>query len=368
MIPSLTEFASQLENRLKAGSLPGPVAHIALAPLARAPQLRQAPPDDARKSAVLILLYERGVDARDTAVLTCLMRRTEGGSHSGQICFPGGRVEPGDPDLVHTALREAEEELGIPRGDVVVLGHLSDIYIPPSNFLVRPVVGYLRNGAPKFVPAPSEVAEVLEVAVDTLLGQHSRSFRRPSAHGKDGVMEDATEVQLTPQLRQVDTRLRDGRVITLEVPAYTVTRDRGRDMDRNEDLDRDTGRDRDAAGTAILLGDLDRSGKAKVTLEPGIDAAVAVDGTDRVAGVARGDVRGPGADTAVMGVLDGKHGRAVAAAEGRSESGADAEYVSAGEESEHVVWGATAMMLSELMYLVQEMSLPGGPGGTKALL
>jgi len=89
------------------------------------------------------------------------IRRSEYvGIHSGQIAFPGGKYEDSDEDLRTTALREVEEEIGIKADAVEILGYLTDLYIPPSNFMVRAYVGYLKE-EPVFNIDDREVQEVL---------------------------------------------------------------------------------------------------------------------------------------------------------------------------------------------------------------
>ena len=127
-----------------------------------------------RHSAVLILLYPRG--GEDYLVL---MKRTENvAHHKGQISFPGGAHEPEDRDLVATALREANEELGIDPEMVQVLGVMPDFYARVSNFIITPVVGRLKPEADAarllFQPNANEVAEVIEVPL--------RVLRDPSIH------------------------------------------------------------------------------------------------------------------------------------------------------------------------------------------
>ena len=124
----------------------------------------------AQKSGVLILIYP--LNKKPHIVL---MKRVSypGGIHSGQISFPGGRWEKSDRDLTETALREAEEEVGVDISSVKVLGLLSQIYIPPSNFLVQPVVG-LVNYRPDFIPDSREVDQLFEVPVSWLLDPANR--------------------------------------------------------------------------------------------------------------------------------------------------------------------------------------------------
>lgn len=116
-----------------------------------------------RPAAVLIPVVSRA----DALSVLFTLRTAHLTDHAGQISFPGGRAEPDDPSLHHTALREAEEEIGLAPGRVEVLGQLDD-YITVTGYRVTPVVGLVR---PPFDLQPDafEVAEVFEVPVDVLL-------------------------------------------------------------------------------------------------------------------------------------------------------------------------------------------------------
>jgi len=121
-----------------------------------------------KKAGVLILLYPE-----ESRICFPLMRRPEyGGVHSGQISLPGGKKEDNDRNLVETALRETEEELGISAIDVQVLGSLSELYIQPSNVDVLPVVGYVKK-VPNFVPDSFEVMELIEADLSLLLSENT---------------------------------------------------------------------------------------------------------------------------------------------------------------------------------------------------
>ena len=120
-------------------------------------------PDHPRPAAVLI-----GIVPRPPGPTVIFTRRTDHlHAHAGQISFPGGRAEPDDADAETTALREAEEEIGLPRSRVEVLGRL-DTYFTRTGFQVTPVVALVR---PPFelTPDPYEVAEVFEAPLTVFL-------------------------------------------------------------------------------------------------------------------------------------------------------------------------------------------------------
>ncbi len=120
-------------------------------------------PDNHRKGSVLILLYPD----RDKAFFPLIKRPVYPGVHSGQIAFPGGKMEEEDEDEIETALREAWEEVGILPEQVKLIGRMSDLFIPASNFLVTPVLGY-SEVIPDFVAEEKEVARIIQTAVSTL--------------------------------------------------------------------------------------------------------------------------------------------------------------------------------------------------------
>jgi len=130
----------------------------------------------ARLSGVLILLYPA-----DGYISTVLIRRpVYNGVHSGQLAFPGGRKEEHDEDLIKTALRESKEETGIQPQDVNVIGQLSDLFVPPSNFLVSPVVGYSET-KPFFVADPLEVDAIIEIPLEHLLNPEASTTKTVEA-------------------------------------------------------------------------------------------------------------------------------------------------------------------------------------------
>ena len=129
-------------------------------------QPHAAPP---RESAVLLALYER-----DDAVQLLFIKRTHRvGLHKGEIGFPGGRIEPDDDGPLAAALREAEEEVGIPAQDVEPIGTLPAVSTIVTNMLIYPFVGRLA-APPTLIPSPFEVAETIEVPLPILLDPATR--------------------------------------------------------------------------------------------------------------------------------------------------------------------------------------------------
>ena len=116
-----------------------------------------------RLAAVLILLSP----GNNGPELVFTRRSEELSSHGGQISFPGGTIEAGDTSPVHTALRESEEEIGLNRDYVDILGTL-DWYTIPTGFVVLPVIGHMSQKQ-KFIAAPEEVAEIFSIPLQTLL-------------------------------------------------------------------------------------------------------------------------------------------------------------------------------------------------------
>lgn len=152
----MDELTKQLRIALQA-PLPGEPAQYRMAHQVRRGYLPERP--DARQAAVLALLYPHRTEPH--LVLIQRPSRDPRDPHQGQISFPGGRREPEDPDLAATALREAEEEVGVPAGQVELIGSLTSLYIPVSNFKVYPYVGVLDE-RPDFRPQPSEVQDIIE--------------------------------------------------------------------------------------------------------------------------------------------------------------------------------------------------------------
>lgn len=153
----MDDFIQRLADKLQR-PLPGRDVQYKMAHASRLPDFPVPP--HARQAAVLALFYPKAAEWH----LVFIERDSSNPNdrHGGQISFPGGRYEEGDGTLANTALREAEEEVGISAQKVEILGALTDLYIPVSNFQAHPFVGFTAE-TPVFVPQVKEVRAILEV-------------------------------------------------------------------------------------------------------------------------------------------------------------------------------------------------------------
>ena len=166
---NIKAFTSRLSELLHNG-LPGPLVHKAMAPSNRDElMMLNANRGKARLSSVMIILYPNAAGEINTIFTK---RATYKGVHSGQIAFPGGKTEPYDHSLLHTALRETDEEIGVKIPKNKILGKLTDLFVPPSNFIISPYVAFLPD--PPVTCADScEVAEIFSVPVADFLSPDS---------------------------------------------------------------------------------------------------------------------------------------------------------------------------------------------------
>lgn len=151
---------SKIENL----PLPGEQVHLEMAPIERLLELksRAISKNTAKKAGVVALFYPDNVQQ---VKLALILRKSSKGVHSAQVGFPGGKVEEIDNTILDTALRETEEEIGVIRSTIQIVKQLTEIYIPPSNFLVQPFMGMVSK-TPQFKIQPSEVESLIEVSLD----------------------------------------------------------------------------------------------------------------------------------------------------------------------------------------------------------
>ena len=155
------------------GQLPGMEAHIHMAPAQRFnDKARYEPNANTRKGGVLILLYPD----TNNLYLPLILRPIDSSVHSGQVALPGGKKDQEDQDIIDTALRETWEEIGVKVDRSQVIGQLSPMFIPPSNFLVYPTVAAIDH-LPEFEPSPHEVAQLIRLNLPDFISNDNRKIK-----------------------------------------------------------------------------------------------------------------------------------------------------------------------------------------------
>jgi 8-oxo-dGTP pyrophosphatase MutT (NUDIX family) len=162
--------------------------HDWLERLARVPQVARpqdlsrfpVPESGGRPSAVLLLF---GADEESGPDVLLTQRSDTMRKHPGQVSFPGGAQDPTDSGPVAAALREAHEETGLDPSGVDVLGELPQLYLPPTGFVVTPVLAWWREPSPVKAVDPAEVAAVVRAPLEELLDPaHRATVRHPSGY------------------------------------------------------------------------------------------------------------------------------------------------------------------------------------------
>lgn len=164
----------QIENikQLLQGPLLGLDAQLLMAPDFRKEEILQKDSKQMpKKSAVLLLLNPFSEEL--SIILT--KRSSSLKVHRGQVSLPGGRVDAEDENTIATALRETDEEIGIPSNKIQIIGELSTLFIPPTHFDVKPIVGVLQS-KPSYIINPDEVEVVVEVPISQLVD--SKNIKR----------------------------------------------------------------------------------------------------------------------------------------------------------------------------------------------
>ncbi|MBU2902835.1 MULTISPECIES: NUDIX hydrolase [Maribacter] len=160
-------FFEQQISKIKDLPLPGEASQYKMAPESRLEELQRIniSQKNPRRAGVMALFYPTNNMGTN---LLLILRKTYKGVHSNQVAFPGGKEEKSDDGLLTTALRETYEEVGVAPKDITVIKEISEIFIPPSNFMVQPYIGLYRNPKP-FVKQDAEVELILEVPVSDFL-------------------------------------------------------------------------------------------------------------------------------------------------------------------------------------------------------
>ncbi len=154
----------QHQEAIKDALLGGLEAQFKLAPETRKISTKTSHYSNVKKAAVLVLFYP-GKNNKTHVLLT--LRAQYNGTHSAQVSFPGGKVDLNDKNLQETALRECFEEVGVSSKKITLVKEMTDVYIPPSNFLVTPFIGFTSKKL-NFT-SNEEVAQIIEVPLKDLL-------------------------------------------------------------------------------------------------------------------------------------------------------------------------------------------------------
>jgi 8-oxo-dGTP pyrophosphatase MutT (NUDIX family) len=159
-------------SKIKNIELPGESSQFKMSPPFRLEltELNREAKKSSRKAGVLVLFYP---DSNQQTHLVLILRKAYEGVHSGQVGFPGGRLEKQDHSLEYAAVRETFEEIGVPTEQVKILRALTEMYIPPSNFTVYPFLGFVRS-TPEFKIQEDEVEEIIEVSLSHFLNEPNK--------------------------------------------------------------------------------------------------------------------------------------------------------------------------------------------------
>lgn len=208
---TIQELVAALASTLK-GTLPGAEAHQLMSPKHR-PGFKMkfdAPP---RPGAVMILLYEEAGNIQ----FPLIQRSEYHGVHSGQIALPGGKAEDSDADLIETATREAQEELGIDPQKIEIVGSLTSFFVAASNFQILPVVAYAKE-FPQFIPDEREVAGVVKADLKVMLDP--QTIKEKKITPAEGITFDAPYYDLNGKVVWGATAMMLSEFVTLTKSIY----------------------------------------------------------------------------------------------------------------------------------------------------
>ena len=155
--------------KIESEILLGETAHLKMVPPERKELMKDIDlvTTNPKKAAVMMLFYPK----KSVTHLVLIVRNSYPGIHSSQIAFPGGRVEEFDKNLQETALRETHEEIGISPDKINIIRPFTEIYIPPSNFMVYPFLGYCEHEI-AFELQQEEVAGIIELPLSEFMDEH----------------------------------------------------------------------------------------------------------------------------------------------------------------------------------------------------
>ncbi len=172
-------YVKNLVAKIKKNQLPGRVAHAIMTHKSRREELHKLDFSSlsAKAASVMVLIYP---NSKNKACIALIRRNKYPGVHSNQIGLPGGAQEENDLDEAFTALRETEEEIGVSASQIQLVSALTQLYIPPSNFLVSPYLGTYSK-PPKFKLQEAEVEEIIEIKVEDLLNDEYVQYKEVSS-------------------------------------------------------------------------------------------------------------------------------------------------------------------------------------------
>lgn len=155
--------------------LPATIAHAKMAPSNRIELLKKFNPEiyNPKKAAVMMLFYPKNNQTH----LVLILRSSYNGVHSSQVAFPGGKPENIDTDLIDTALRETHEEIGVLPNKIEIVRSFTEVYIPPSNYLVHPFMGYSCEEL-QFYKQDDEVAGIVELPLIDFLDERIINYKK----------------------------------------------------------------------------------------------------------------------------------------------------------------------------------------------
>jgi 8-oxo-dGTP pyrophosphatase MutT (NUDIX family) len=152
--------------RLFRNGLPGEDAHLEFSPIRQKSSEALKNAQEVRDAAVAIVIYPSNNNELFSLVIE---RQTYDGTHSGQISFPGGKVEESDQSLLYTAIRECYEEIGLQLNDTDFITELTPVFIPVSGFHVRPFIFYQETKPTNFVLSEREVYQLAHISLRELI-------------------------------------------------------------------------------------------------------------------------------------------------------------------------------------------------------